>query len=220
MNRRWMATALGLLLALALFWVLRPQPVDPAQQAAVPQGAVAGVKPSSLAGDGPRAPVDSKASARPEPSLAPRAATRETLARAIVAARSRRLESGAQPPAPPVRDSPPAATKLDIANKVGSEQDWERRQLDVLRELLGECYDLAAAEQPELAGNIGIQFTMHGEPEVGGLVDEVSIMESYSTIADPNMRECMTQSIYSLELDPPPEGVHVGREITLRFEGE
>jgi hypothetical protein len=34
------------------------------------------------------------------------------------------------------------------------------------------------------------------------------------------MRECVAESLYALELDPPPDGVSAARQVTLRFEPE
>lgn len=109
---------------------------------------------------------------------------------------------------------------LAIANKTGTTSDWEERQLATLNDLLGECHALASEEAGGLVGTIGIRFTIAAEPELGGLLDEVEFMEGYSTIENAMMRECMSESMYALELDPPPEGMKVGREVTLRFDDE
>jgi hypothetical protein len=53
------------------------------------------------------------------------------------------------------------------------------------------------AEDPNLAGTVTIQFTLVGEPKVGGLLERV-------------------QQLYALELDPPPDGVTVERELHLK----
>jgi len=114
----------------------------------------------------------------------------------------------------------PTASPLDIANKTGAGSEWEERQLETMRELLGECYDVAAEEEPGLAGTFGLRFSLSAEPDIGGLVDDVAVMEEYSSIEQATMRECMLNSVYALELDPPPEGVRIEREITLRFDEE
>ncbi len=85
---------------------------------------------------------------------------------------------------------------------------------------LGECYDIAKEQEPDLAGTVGLQFTLRGEPEVGGLVEDIKFVAEHSSIVNPPMRECMRESLYALELDPPDEGITVERLLTLRFSDE
>jgi len=146
------------------------------------------------------------------------AESRRALLAKLAEARNERLARTATPGARPSLEDGKEIAPLTLANKTGSNTEWEKRQLDTLNQLLAECYDLASSEQPDLAGTLGVQFTISGEPEIGGLVDDIEIMEGYSTIDQPSMRECVTESLYALELDPPPEGVSVGRQVTLRFE--
>jgi len=134
-------------------------------------------------------------------------ARRQQLEAALAQTRRRRLAHSNGRPSEP----------LALANKTGSNEEWEQRQLETLGQLLAECYDLAHASEPELAGTLGVQFKISGEPEVGGLVEDVQLMDDYSTIESPAMRECVTESMYALELDPPPEGVTVARQVTLSF---
>lgn len=145
---------------------------------------------------------------------------REALSRALAHARELRLARGAQagPPAgSPQPDDAPAAQPLSLENKTGSNEEWEERQLQTLNQLLGECYDLGRAEDPTLEGKVGLRFTISGEPDVGGLVDDVSFDPEYTTIEQQTLLECMRESVYALELDPPPAGVHAAREVTLKL---
>jgi hypothetical protein len=52
---------------------------------------------------------------------------------------------------------------------------------------------------------------------VGGVVSESAIDDASSTIADAGMRECVTQTMYALEIDPPTGGgtVHVTYPFTF-----
>lgn len=147
----------------------------------------------------------------------PSSDARSRLRKAIKQARSRRL---AAKPEPANSDAPLQVTPLQLANKTGSTSEWEEQALTTLRELLGECYALAEEEEPGLSGTFGLRFSLTAEPEVGGLVEGLSVMEDYSTIEQAMMRECMLESVYALELEPPPEGVQVDRELTLRFDEE
>jgi hypothetical protein len=82
--------------------------------------------------------------------------------------------------------------------------------------MLGQCYDLGLAEDPKLAGSVTIQFTIVGEPGVGGVLEHVEIVDAGTTITQQTIRDCFTQQLYALELDPPPDGVTVQRELTLK----
>jgi hypothetical protein len=178
----------------------RPAPAEPTSPRHRPGVAEPGDAPRAPGGEHPRLTADGR---------------RQLLAQL---ARARHRRRAAAPAAGPGGSDRQPVAPLDLADKTGSTSDWERRQLDTLNQLLGECYDLAAHDDPDLAGTLGVQFTIAGEPEIGGLVDDIEIMEGYSTIEQATLRECVTESLYALELDPPPDGVRAGRQITLRFE--
>jgi hypothetical protein len=55
------------------------------------------------------------------------------------------------------------------------------------------------------------------EPNVGGLLERVEILDGNTTITQQTIRDCVTQQLYALELDPPPDGVSVERELHLEF---
>ena len=42
-------------------------------------------------------------------------------------------------------------------------------------------------------------------------------IDANTTISQQTIRDCLTQQLYALELDPPPAGVTVERELSLRF---
>src|SRR5262249_16859999 len=109
------------------------------------------------------------------------------------------------------------ATTLDIVDRTGDTSEWQKRALATLNTLLGECYDLGRAEDPKLEGKILLRFTVVGEPKVGAVLESVDIVEDGTTIAQQTIRDCMTQQLYALELDPPPEGMRVERELSLKF---
>src|SRR5690606_27381200 len=72
-----------------------------------------------------------------------------------------------------------------------------------------ECYTMALEDTPGLAGRVMTEFVISGEPEVGGLVEESTISDDGTTIAHPGMRECMRETLYSIEFEPPPDGGRV-----------
>jgi hypothetical protein len=160
------------------------------------------------------------ASGSPADEFAPSPSQKDRLQTAQRADLLARLEEAArerETAKPEVQMQQPPNTAIALSDKTGDTSEWQARQAQVLGELIGECYDLANVDSPELQGNLGVSFQLLGEPEIGGLVDSVAFSEEYSTIKDANLRECVEQSLYALELDPPPSGTSVVRYLTLRL---
>jgi RNA polymerase sigma factor (sigma-70 family) len=200
----------------------------------------------SSRGDGKRAEVTTPASSANAPSTSSERhgpptvhrlvnkEEREQLLHLIRAAHERNAEQAAHTPpsravAPhpqaagaatpdmlPTTGSDSAGTTLDITDNTGDTSDWEKRVTTTLNGLLGQCYDLGLAEDPNLAGTITLRFTLVGEPDVGGVLESVEIVDTNTTLTQQTIRDCLTQQLYALELDPPPVGVTVQRELTLK----
>jgi RNA polymerase sigma-70 factor (ECF subfamily) len=156
--------------------------------------------------------------ARPDARVAERAAERAAMLEAIAKARSHRT---AEPRAVSHAAGAPTGastdTTLDITDKTGDTSDWEKRALGTLNSLFGQCYDLGRAEDPAFAGTITVRFKLVGEPNVGALLERVEIIDEDTTIAQQTFRDCILQQLYALELDPPPDGVTVERQISLEL---
>lgn len=215
---RWLAHGKTLIVAATLTLVAASAPLwrGTAEMAATPAIPAAASAAASAPAHAKQPGADhSRLSSRAH-ALSP--AARQALQHAIAEHRTARLAQ----PTPHAAAAPalgaPEAEPLSLTNKTGQDNDWERRQLAILNELLADCYRLARDEQPDLSGKLGISYTLTGEPGVGGVVDDIRFMDDYSTIDQPTMRECTRESLFALELDPPPEGVSVAREITLRFD--
>jgi len=149
-----------------------------------------------------------------------RAAERAAMLAAIASAREARDHRTAAPtrtPATPTTTgSDSTATVLDIKDKTGDTSDWSKRALSTINHMLGQCYDLGLAEDANLAGTVTIRFTIVGEPHVGGLLERVEIVDAETTISQQTIRDCFIQQLYALELDPPPDGVTVERQLSLK----
>jgi RNA polymerase sigma factor (sigma-70 family) len=124
--------------------------------------------------------------------------------------------AAAMPGAPTTTGSDSTGTVLDLKDMSGDTSDWAKRTLATVNHLLGQCYDLGRAEDPNLAGTVELQFTLVGEPDVGGLLESVEIVDASTTITQQTIRDCLSQQLYALELDPPPDGVTVQRSISLK----
>lgn len=131
-------------------------------------------------------------------------AMRQQLLAQISAARSRRGESSTAPAGSP--DAPKELTK-----------DYIRDQVRALIPLLTECYTNALADDPKLAGKMVVSFTIGGEPEVGGLVEESEIDPVNSTITNAGMIECVRETMYGAEFIAPSEGGRVVVHYPFEF---
>jgi hypothetical protein len=72
--------------------------------------------------------------------------------------------------------------------------------------VIHDCYNQELAVAPELAGKVVLEFSILGDEEVGGVVDEVRVDEAESTLDSAAVRECMRESMYAVEFPPPPAG--------------
>lgn len=139
---------------------------------------------------------------------------REALLRLIAEARARRgattaasasagaIGSGEQQP---TGDRPPGELSADYIR-------------EVIRDaipLVKECYELGLRGAPELAGTLKVTFTIIGEPEVGGIVESVQIPDDSPLAQQPTMRECIEQTMLSLEFPQPTGGGKV--KVTYPF---
>lgn len=199
-----------------LLWQTRGLPREPAPTSprvtheTIPQ-------PSSAKSSADRDSATSRVVAEirsPGPTRDRRAELLGALARARA---QREARGGASGRPDTARGGDPVFEPLALENKTGSNQEWERRQIQTLNQLLAECYHLSATEDPPLAGKVGLLFTITGEPEIGGLVEEVAFDAAYTTLDQPELLECLRESVYALELDPPPTGVRAARQVTLVF---
>lgn len=101
------------------------------------------------------------------------------------------------------------------------DKDYIRSSVRELVPFIWECYETSLATKPTLAGTVVVNFTIEGEPETGGLVTECVIDDS-SDIKDPEFRECMRETMFALEIDPPRNGgaVEVVYPFTFRLVNE
>jgi RNA polymerase sigma-70 factor (ECF subfamily) len=175
------------------------------------------------------APVGSSATAAAtgartslQPLSEQRAAERAAKLAAIRRAREQRTASSDSTGAPTKPKTPTTTgggtgTTLDITDRTGDTSDWQQRALGTLNNLLGQCYDLGLAEDAKLEGTVTVRFTLVGEPTVGALLERVEIVGENTTITQPTILDCLTQQLYALELDPPPDGMTVERELSLKI---
>lgn len=161
----------------------------------------------------------STASAAPEPARPntmvrrmPDEAARQKLLHAIREARTRRQSLQAQRPGSGSSSEP-------VESQTGATMDKEYIQ-SVIRDsipLIRECYELAQETTPSLEGKLTIEFTIAGERDVGGLVEEARVISDNEISRHPVMTECMQETILSLEFEPPEGGGQVKVHYPFAF---
>ncbi|HWB76991.1 MAG TPA: AgmX/PglI C-terminal domain-containing protein [Nannocystaceae bacterium] len=77
-----------------------------------------------------------------------------------------------------------------------------------------ECYESALEDDPKLGGKLVMKFSIVGDEDVGGVVDEADVDPS-SEIKHDALRECMRESMLSLAFAPPEDGGTV--QVTYPF---
>jgi RNA polymerase sigma factor (sigma-70 family) len=146
----------------------------------------------------------------------PDRAARERMIQAIRAARERRIAASgvaalrsAQahaegPPAGPHAQPPPEPARATGEGEL--DKDYIRQAVRDLAPLLSECYSEGLERDPSMSGTVVVKFTIEGEPDIGGVVGLSQLDEHQSTIADATVRECVTQTMYGIEIDAPSHG--------------
>ena len=72
-----------------------------------------------------------------------------------------------------------------------------------------ECYESALEDDPKLGGKIMLSFEIVGAEDVGGIVEEASVVDEESDLASPFVRECMRESLLGVEFPAPEHGGRV-----------
>jgi hypothetical protein len=206
-NRKTAAAAFIVLAAAALCLVLLRQRPGASRSTQVPWASPsAGTDPASASG---RALAAAAAGPRRPVKLDP--ARFAQLRSAIELARKQRGDgapgttiSGA--PAAPVQG--PDARQDYPRGRSGDVREYLQQQVRELLPLLESCRQIATRETPGLKGELRVQFTVEAAPELGGHITESEIPEGgLSTNA--RLSECVRESVYAIQLEPPEEGMKI-----------
>ncbi len=216
--RRGLWIAIGIAVGVAALWWSRRADSEHASPSASgdrvtrASGAAeeAGVSPSAERAPSAAAPAGA---GKPARSRSEAAAARERLVRDIARARERRLARAAA-------NSPPAGgapTDQDVGQL---DKEYIRDRVKEIVPLVAECYEMSLADEPTLAGTVVVHFVMAGEPEVGGVVESSEIDAERSTLSRPALDECIRETMYALEFDPPEDGGRVEVRYPFKFRSE
>jgi hypothetical protein len=213
--KRVIGIGFGLVLAIATWWSLRPEKEAPTKDTGNPVPSLIGSNRAKPELDQEQQPNQNRPARR---LAAPRVITaeqRQQIIDLIEEARKRPVSPSAERmreldetednllPAPP--------TKLTT-------REYIREQLDGLFPLIQECYATAKAANPDLASRIPVEFTIGGEPGIGGIVTEAGVDPALAE--EQELTECITETLYTLEIDPPENGGEVNVKYPFNFEDE
>jgi RNA polymerase sigma factor (sigma-70 family) len=112
------------------------------------------------------------------------------------------------------RPRPPLVGSADAADD-DPDKDYVQEAMVSLLPMIVDCYKQARATTPTLAGKLVVHFTIEGDPDTGGVVTESSIDPEQSEIHDPGLAECVEETMFALEIDPPANGGTV--KVTYPF---
>ena len=75
--------------------------------------------------------------------------------------------------------------------------------------LLRECYENARQDDAELDGKLVLNYSIGGDDSVGGIVEEseIDVGESDELASNEALVQCVTETIYTIEIEPPPGGL-------------
>jgi hypothetical protein len=144
-------------------------------------------------------------------------AARDKLVAQIREAEQRAARDTAAAPADLGAPSHTATARPALADAPDLDKQYVQSAVRELAPLLLQCYETALDAHPGLAGKLVVEFTIEGEPGVGGVVGDSTVDAAASTIADPAMQECVTQTMYALEIDPPANGGTVNVTYPFTF---
>lgn len=75
-----------------------------------------------------------------------------------------------------------------------------------MRPLLAECYAAAYDHLPRAPGTLEVNLHLSGEPNLGTLVEDVELGGDAALAQDPELSECVRETLFALELPPMTEG--------------
>jgi RNA polymerase sigma factor (sigma-70 family) len=110
---------------------------------------------------------------------------------------------------------PSIAGSADADADDDPDKDYIQEAMKGLLPMIVECYKQARETTPTLAGKLVVHFTIEGDPDTGGVVTESSIDPEESEIHDPGLAECVEETMFALEIDPPANGGTV--KVTYPF---
>jgi hypothetical protein len=85
----------------------------------------------------------------------------------------------------------------------GIEPDYVNKVMHKdMRPMARQCYENLLAKDPDAGGRIDLEFTIVGDDELGGIVEEASVAKT-SALSDEGFETCIRESAMTLVFPPP-----------------
>ncbi len=143
---------------------------------------------------------------------------RDQLLQAIRAARQRSAAAPSATARHSFTPSVPTPSRTIDRDSDDADRAYVREAVQGLLPMITDCYKAALETEPALAGSLVVKFTIEGEPGVGGLVTESAIDPDQSEIQNPDLAECVQETMFALEIDPPTNGGTVNVTYPFAFQ--
>ncbi len=98
----------------------------------------------------------------------------------------------------------PAAPATASAGSLSKE--YIQEQIREILPLVKQCYEQALLAHPETAGKLVVRFSIVGDPELGGLIEQSEIVDTEGGAADEGLSTCVRETMYALRLQAPEGG--------------
>ena len=82
--------------------------------------------------------------------------------------------------------------------------------------LVDECEQLARVKHPELAGLLNLNVEILGDEDIGGVIDALEPAAN-NEVADPELLECVRESLLATTLPAPDQGGRDALMLSLRI---
>jgi len=221
------AMALLILVSALLLGVRAPAPEPPVEsRRAVPTAIAGGREDGDVRREIARPTVARAAKARRDP------AAREALRRDIMRALERRgvplpedgspredassREDGSPREGAAPRDDAPTPS-VGLENRVGGHESLVKRLNEDFLPLADECMEAARERDPQLQGMVALAVEVLAEKDLGAIVEHTEPSPE-NTVADPELLECLQQTLLSMALPGDAVDGREGFMISLRTE--
>jgi RNA polymerase sigma factor (sigma-70 family) len=209
---KWLVLGLALVLATAVAWYVQTSASQNEQTERSVTTLTATASPSRASS------VDARARGAP-PSVRKLASRgkRDQLVETIRAAYRERISKSHAATATTSAGTARAIAGSDVeSDEADPDKDYVRDAMTALLPMVVDCYKQARIAHPALSGILVVNFTIEGEPGVGGVVTR-SAIDPTSEIKDPDFGQCVEQTMFAIEIDPPANGGTVNVTFPFTF---
>jgi len=112
-----------------------------------------------------------------------------------------------------------APTPGGLSDRTGTHEYLVKVMNEDLMPLADECYALTLVNQPELAGLLVLDFEIVADEEIGGIVESVTFGQN-NEVVDPDLFECMRESILATTLPAPEQSGRDAISISMPLSPE